>query len=123
MNDNIVTFVKNTCKKYKNDPTRLMDVSRDIEQEFGCVSGIAMDLIASELSIHRVDVESLTSFYAFLSKQQKGKTVIRLCNDVIDELKGSAEVAAVFSEELGIKPGKYACSGAESILNEPPAVP
>ena len=111
MSENLSAFIKNICKKYKNDHTRLMDIANDLQNEFGCVSGKAMGLIAKELSIHLVDVESLTSFYAFLSKQPKGKIVIRLCNDIIDELKGSAEVAAAFADELGINIGETSPDG------------
>ncbi|MDD4872996.1 MAG: NAD(P)H-dependent oxidoreductase subunit E [Kiritimatiellae bacterium] len=111
MSENLGTFIKNVCHKYKKDKTRLMDIACEVQEQFGCVSGKAMDLIAGEISIHRVEVENLVSFYAFLSKEPKGKIVIRLCNDIIDELNGAEEVAKAFSEELGIKVGQTTADG------------
>lgn len=119
MSENLRAFVKTICRKYKNDHTRLMDVTHDIQHEFGCISGEAIDLIAGELSLHRVDVESMTSFYAFLSSEQKGGIVIRLCNDIIDEFKGATEVAQAFSDELGIKFGNTTPDGKITLEHTP----
>jgi [NiFe] hydrogenase diaphorase moiety large subunit len=105
-------FIKETCRKVGNDRTRLMDVARAVQARCGCVDGEALDLIAAELSMHRVEVESLVSFYAFLSEAPKGKTVIRLCNDVVDLMNGVERVAEVFAEELGVRPGETSADGA-----------
>jgi [NiFe] hydrogenase diaphorase moiety large subunit len=104
-------FIKEACRKVGNDRTRLMDVARAVQAHCGGVNGQALDLIASELKMHRVEVESLVSFYAFLSETPKGKTVIRLCNDVVDVMNGVDRVAAAFSEELGVRPGETTPDG------------
>ncbi len=104
-------FIKETCRAVGNDRTRLMDVARAIQAEYGCMSGELLDVVARELGLHRVEVESLVSFYAFLSAAPKGKTVIRLCNDIIDQLNGLGRVAAAFEEELGIKVGSTTADG------------
>jgi len=95
--------IKQICESFGNDRRRMMDIVRAVQQQFGCVSGEAMTLIARQVGTHRVEVESVVSFYAFLSARPKGKVVIRLCNDIIDEMAGSERVAKAFSEELGIQ--------------------
>ena len=104
-------FIKDACHEVGNDRTRLMDVARAVQARFGCVDASALDLVAGELSMHRVEVESMVSFYAFLSATPKGKTVIRLCNDVIDIMNGVERVAEVFAEELGVRPGETTADG------------
>jgi len=56
-------------------------------------------------------VESLVSFYAFFSQKPKGKVVIRLCEDVIDEMNGAANVAKAFEEAFGISFGQTTPDG------------
>ncbi len=61
--------------------------------------------------MHRVEVESLVTFYAFLSVKPKGVTVIRICDDIVDVMQGVDRVAAAFSQELGIQPGETTPDG------------
>ncbi|MBN1558465.1 MAG: NAD(P)H-dependent oxidoreductase subunit E, partial [Lentisphaerae bacterium] len=95
-------FIRETCDRYDRDRTRLMDIVRDIQREFGCVSGPAMDAIAAALDIHRVEVEGVVSFYSFLSEKPQGSVVVRLCDDIIDRLNGFDAVADACKDALGI---------------------
>jgi [NiFe] hydrogenase diaphorase moiety large subunit len=103
--------IQEICRSCGNDPTRLLDIARAVQGRYGCVSSPALDLIAGAVRIPRVEVESLVSFYAFLSVQPKGNVVIRLCNDVIDEMFGAEQVARAFTEELGIRVGETTPDG------------
>ena len=119
MSDTLATVVKGICQACDNDRSRMMDIVQAVQSEYGCVRGEAMDVIAAETSAHRVEVESVVSFYAFLSSKPKGRVVIRLCNDVIDEMKGSRHVAKVLSEELGIGFGETTPDGKISLEYTP----
>lgn len=107
--------IRGICQSFGNDPGRMMDIVRTIQDRFGCVSSEAMDLIAAFCSTHRVEVESVVTFYAFLSRQPKGKFVIRLANDVINELHGSHRVGEAFAEEMGIGIGETTADGLFSL--------
>ena len=37
--------IKKICKSFNNDASRLLDVAREIQARFGCVSPEAMDLL------------------------------------------------------------------------------
>jgi len=111
--------IQEICKTYGNDPTRLMDIARAVQGKYGCVSSQALDLIAQAARVPRVEVESLVSFYAFLSVKPKGKVVIRLCNDIIDEMFGAEKVARAFAEELGIQPGETTPDGKITLEHTP----
>jgi [NiFe] hydrogenase diaphorase moiety large subunit len=78
-----------------------------------------MDEIARELRIPRVDVESLVSFYAFLSKEPGGGVVIRLSDDVVDRIFGYEEVARAFQGALGIAMGETTPDGAITLERTP----
>jgi [NiFe] hydrogenase diaphorase moiety large subunit len=97
----------------------MMDIVEGVQKAFGCVSSETMDLIAKECDTHRVEVESVVSFYSFLSEKPKGKVVIRLCDDIIDEMKGSAAVAEAFKAELGIDFGETTPDGTITLEYTP----
>jgi len=88
MNSTQTASIQQVCEAYGKDRSRLMDIVADVQRRMGCVSSEAMTLIASEVNVHRVEVESLVSFYAFLSDRPRGQVVIRLCSDVIDKMQG-----------------------------------
>ncbi len=110
MTDNL-TIVREVCRAHGRDRTRMMDIVREVQHRCGCVSGQAMEAIAEETGAHRVEVEGMVSFYAFLSERPKGRVVIRLCNDIIDRMNGVERVAAAFSKALGIQFGQTTPDG------------
>ncbi len=119
MSAQLAAPIKTICKAAGNDPARLMDIAIAVQKQLGAVSDTAIDLIAKNLEIPRVDVDSLVTFYAFFSKTPKGKVIIRLCNDVVDQMNGVAEVAAALETELGIRFGQTTTDGAISLEYAP----
>jgi len=113
--------VTEICDRYGNDRARLMDIVSEVQQEFGQVSGEAFELIAQGAHTHRVEVESVVSFYAFLSEEKKGAVVIRLCNDIIDRYQGGEAVADALKQELGIGFGETTADG-KFTLEETPSI-
>ena len=117
--ENLEAAVKSICAECGQDRTRMMDIVRGVQEQCGCISSEALDLIAKEVNVHRVEVQSVVSFYAFLSDRPKGKVVIRLCSDIIDEMMGMEQVARAFSEELGIEFGQTTTDGMISLEYTP----
>jgi [NiFe] hydrogenase diaphorase moiety large subunit len=111
--------IQEICAEFSNDRTRMMDVVEAVQKRYGCVSDEAIEAIAAALNTHRVEVESLVSFYSFLSKEPKGKFIIRLCDDIIDEMYGSERVAEAFVAELGIDFGETTADGTITLEKTP----
>jgi [NiFe] hydrogenase diaphorase moiety large subunit len=104
--------ISEICGAVDHDPTRLLDIARAVQERFRCVSSDAMDLIASEVGVPRVEVEGLVSFFSFLSREPTGRIVIRLSNDIIDRMHGYERVLAAFGTALGVEPGQTTPDGA-----------
>lgn len=115
MGKDTIAVARQACKKFDHDGTRILDILREVQKRLGCVSGETMDLLAAELSTHRIEIEGLVSFYSFFSEEKKGKIVIRLCDDIVDRFAGIERVAKVFSEELGIGIGETSSDGNFSL--------
>jgi len=111
MQHELSDVVRGICKAYGYDRTRLMDIVRDVQARLHCVDADAMDGIAAAVRTHRVEVEGVVSFYAFLTDRPTGRIVIRLCDDVIDAMYGSAHVADALRSELGIDFGETTPDG------------
>lgn len=119
MSENLSQIIKNACKSCGNDRTRLMDIVTAVQKKCGAVTTESMELIAKEVGVQRVDVESVVSFYSFLSSEGKGKIIVRVCNDVVDVMKGAKDIAKAFSEVLGVDIGQTAKDGSLSLEYTP----
>jgi len=115
MSPRLDTAVRELSEACGRDRTRLLSIARRVQETFGCVSEEAIDAIADELGIPRVEVDALVSFYAFLGKEPLGRVVIRLCDDAVDRMQGYDAVRAVFEEELGIEMGGTTPDGQFSL--------
>ncbi len=113
------SVISKACSKYDHDGTRIMDILRQVQKELGCVNGDAMEQLADELSSYRVEIEGLVSFYSFFSEEQRGRIVVRLCDDIIDRFAGIDQIAKVFSDELGIGIGETSSDGNFSLEYTP----
>jgi [NiFe] hydrogenase diaphorase moiety large subunit len=107
------------CQRFGNDRTRMMDIVLEVQARFGCVSREAMERIARAVDTHPVEVESLVTFYSFLSVKPQGQVVIRLCSDIVDWMKGYEDVADAMSKELGVTMGETTPDGAITLTRTP----
>jgi [NiFe] hydrogenase diaphorase moiety large subunit len=119
MKQALATVVEDICRRYGCDRTRMLDIVLAVQQRLGCVSTEAMEVIAREVNSHRVEVESVVTFYAFLSVKPQGKVIIRLCNDIVDWMKGYEAVADAIAKELGVTMGETTADGAITLTHTP----
>jgi [NiFe] hydrogenase diaphorase moiety large subunit len=111
--------IKEICAKFGNDRARLMDMVEAVQKKLDHVPREAFALIAKEAKTHRVEVESVVSFYAFLSDKKKGEVVIRLCDDIIDRFQGGESVGELLIKELGIGFGETTADGKITLEKTP----
>lgn len=107
------------CARYRNDPHRMLDILRDVQDRFRCISRLSMQTVASKTGLTQVAVEGVASFYAFLSLEPKGRVTIRLCDDIIDRFAGLSAVTEAFVKELGVGLGRTSADGAYSLEYTP----
>jgi len=119
MKQALANVVEDICRRHGSDRTRMLDIVVAVQQRLGCVSTEAMEVIAREVNSHRVEVESVVTFYAFLSVEPQGKVIIRLCNDIVDWMKGYEAVADAMAKELGVTMGETTADGAITLTHTP----
>ncbi len=79
-----------------------MDILLDIQGEYHHIPAEAIEIIADQLGLSKVDVEQTISFYHFFSFKPVGKYAIYLNDSAVANMYGRAEVARAFEKELGI---------------------
>lgn len=104
---------------YGNDPHRLLDILRDIQERFRHISRDAMNVVSQQTGLSEIAVEGVASFYSFLSLEPKGKVTIRLCDDIVDRFAGLQKVTEAFEAALGIKMDETSPDGAFSLEYTP----
>jgi [NiFe] hydrogenase diaphorase moiety large subunit len=97
--------IRAICEAHGNEQGNLLSIAREVQRRLCCVPEQAVEVIADQLRLPRVEVESLVSFYSFLTPEPAGLITIRLCYDVPDMLAGSERVAKALSEEMGVPVG------------------
>ncbi|MCD4775268.1 MAG: NAD(P)H-dependent oxidoreductase subunit E [Candidatus Aegiribacteria sp.] len=115
MSANTLASVEEIVGKYDRNRSQLMNIVRDVQDEMGYISEQALQSIAGELGIHRVEVQDMVSFYHLLSRRPQGKTVIRLCNAVVEKMHGMEDVAVAFEKAVGVPFGSTSDDGAISL--------
>jgi len=107
------------CARHDNDPHRMLDILRDVQDQFRWISRATMQTVADQTGLTQVAVEGVVSFYAFLSQEPKGRITIRLCDDIIDRFAGMPKVAEAFEAALDIAVGQTSANGAFSLEYTP----
>ena len=93
----------------------LLPIAQRIQAKYKHISEYAMQLLADQLGIHPVEVDSVVSFYSFLSNRPQGSFIIRLCRTISCGLAGGARVANQLQNELGVGFGETTPDGKFSL--------
>jgi len=103
--------IKEIVQNFGKDRHLLMDIVREVQSSFGQVSNESAHVIADTLGIPFVEVIDMVSFYSFLSRTPKGKSVVRLSKCIVDKMHGMDKVAKAFEKEVGVKFGQTTSDG------------
>ncbi len=99
---------KEIILKHRKDPSRLLDIIRDVQARDGRVPAEAVSEIARHLKLSEADVRGVVTFYHFFSLTSRGTAAIFLNDSITSRMKGRAAVARAFEEEAGCRFGEVA---------------
>lgn len=97
--------------RYKEKRAALIPTLWVAQEQFGWISTDVMSLIAEELGIPESWVYSTATFYTMFHKHPIGALNIQVCTNIACYLRGSDELMAVVTDELGIGPGESTADG------------
>jgi [NiFe] hydrogenase diaphorase moiety large subunit len=106
---------RSVIARHHADPSRLVQIIRDIMSIHGWVPPPVITAIADALAIPRGQVEGVVGFYAFFDSEPRGRFRVLFAANVTDEMAGSRELAARMLEAFHVEPGEVSRDGLVSI--------
>lgn len=110
--------------RHRRDPTRLLQLLREVQAAEGWISPAAITELARGLALPRARVEGVATFYAFLSTAQpSGPYRVLFADNVIERFAGGPELRARLCAKLGDaaaqRVGTTSCIG---LSDQPPSL-
>lgn len=106
LSDSSVLKITEICDRYKDEPTPLMMILSDIQNEYGYIPLEVQEVVSKKTNISVAEIYGVVTFYSFFSLTPKGKYIIGCCLGTACYVKGAQNVIDKFSEILKIKPGE-----------------
>lgn len=111
INEKAVEQIGAICDKYADEPTPLMMILSDIQNEFGYIPLEVQEIVSEKIGVSVAEIYGVVTFYSFFSLTPKGKYIIGCCLGTACYVKGAQQVIDKFSEIIGIKPGETSSDG------------
>ena len=102
-------------RKHETRQTQLLQILREVQDEFHCVPREAMEIVANELQVPRTRVEGVVEFYSLLSLEQQGIYHILLSDSITDHFLGSRKLMEYLSAKLHVEVGETRADGRVSL--------
>jgi len=101
-----VETLRDILAHHQAEPTRLLQILRDVQDHFHQIPLSAMPVIAEETGVPIAQVRGVTEFYSFLSTAKQGRFHLLVSDSISDHLLGSRDIAAYLSQKLGVAIGQ-----------------
>jgi [NiFe] hydrogenase diaphorase moiety large subunit len=107
--------VRAAVARWGHEPTALLQVLREVQEELGYIPPPALALVARLLRQPYSRVAGVASYYAFLSTRPQGLYRILFSDNVTDRMAGSERLLDLMCRRLWVEPGKLSEDGLVSI--------
>src|SRR5271168_2136797 len=97
------------------DPTQLLQILREAQEELGWISPETERAIASRLGVPVTRVQSVVEFYSFLYDQPRGRYRILFSDNITDRMLGSLVLFEHLLKRLKLRRGEVSADGAVSV--------
>ena len=101
--------------KHRHDPTRLVQILRDVMAAEGYLSAKSITALAEGLQLHRAHVEGVAGFYSFFATEPRGRFRVLFSDNITDEMAGSLPLRQRMLDAFQIRLGQVSPDGLVSI--------
>ncbi|MCX7911834.1 MAG: NAD(P)H-dependent oxidoreductase subunit E, partial [Dehalococcoidales bacterium] len=99
----------------RSQPSQLIEVLQDIQENYGHISQEAMQSVARNLGVPLIEVYRVACFYKAFRLKPAGKYVLTICTGTACHVRGSNLLLEYAMGQLGIRPGEVTPDGLFSI--------
>ena len=98
----IDSAVEDALRTWGREPTRLLQVLRQVQEPLGFLPPAALERIAAELNVPIARVRGVMAFYSFLYPEFPGTYRVLFSDNVTDRMRGSKERLREMSQRLWV---------------------
>ena len=109
--EQIKTETAKVIAKWANKRGALIMALHDIQNTFGYIPWVAMEVVSEKMSVPMGQIYSVVTFYHFFKLNSPGKIIISCCDGTACHLKGSEGILSALESALGIKAGQTTPDG------------
>jgi len=109
--DEVCRQIDKVIDSYKNEPSPLLEILREVQHVYGYLSDDMLIAIAEKLGLPVSKVYGVATFYSLLSTRPKGRNVIRVCESAPCHVMGSETILQAVKDELNIDLGETTPDG------------
>jgi [NiFe] hydrogenase diaphorase moiety large subunit len=110
-------FIACLAEKYAYQPTRLLQILRDVQAAYQHIPHATIEMLAELLQIPRTRIIAVAEFYSFLHLTPRGRYDILISNSITDHMLGKHEIMAYLCGKLRVAPGTVRSDGVVSIAD------
>jgi len=107
--------VRRIVTRWDHDPTGLVQILREVQEEFGYLPPPAAVEIARLLRIPYSRVTGVASFYSFMALQPRGAYRVLFSDNITDRMAGNERLLEALCHRLWVEPGKVSEDGLVSV--------
>ena len=107
--------VRRIVTRWDHDPTGLVQILREVQEEFGYLPPPAAVEIARLLRIPYSRVTGVASFYSFMALQPCGSYRVLFSDNITDRMAGNERLMEALCHRLWVEPGKVSEDGLVSV--------
>jgi [NiFe] hydrogenase diaphorase moiety large subunit len=111
----VEALVRKSVARWRHDPTRLLQVLREIQEALNYIPTGALTIVARLLRLPLSRVKGVAGFYSFLSTEPWGRYRVLFSDNVTDRMQGSERLLAEMCHRLWVEPGKVSEDGLVSV--------
>ena len=98
--------VSGIIDKYGGDPSSLIAILQDVQEEYRHLPQDALAQVADKLSIPLSQTYSLATFFKAFSLEPRGKYAVNVCLGTACHVRGGPRILEKLERDLGIKAGE-----------------
>ena len=108
-------LVDDVLRRYPTQPSSLIAVLQDLQEEARYLPRTALERVARELHVPRAQLYHVATFYKAFSLTPRGKHLISICRGTACHVKGTEKVADALLTVLHIADGETSADGLFSL--------
>ncbi len=107
--------VARALARHRGDPTRLVQMLREVQEELDWIAPETMRAIAAGLGVPITRVQSVVAFYSFLYDRPRGRYRVLFSDNITDRMSGSEALMEHMLKRLKLRRGELSADGAVSV--------